>query len=179
MLELFVLAVGLSMDAFAVAICRGLRLQKLEFRSVIEVSLYFGLFQAIMPLCGYFFGMQVYSFIEQIDHWVAFALLSMIGVNMIKNSREEHANETEQPLFILAIATSLDSLAVGISLIVTNHNIFSTVLIIGLVTFSLSAFGVFLGFKFGDKHQSNAEMLGGFILIALGLKILIDNFIFQ
>ena len=179
LLELFILAVGLSMDAFADSICKGLSLKKLNARHAATVGLYFGGFQAGMPLIGYLLGMQFQQFITSIDHWIAFALLVFIGFNMVRESREEAEALDDQlnpkAMLGLAVATSIDALAVGVTLAFLNVSILPAVSFIGLVTFCLSAFGVALGHRFGAKYKSKAELLGGIVLILMGSKILCEH----
>ncbi len=178
--ELFVLAVGLSMDAFAVAICKGLAIGRTTLKSSMIVGLWFGFFQALMPLAGYFVGLQLSDLIGAFDHWVAFCLLGAIGVSMIIESRSRKEEE-ESPLLSwramlpLAIATSIDALASGIALAAVDGNIYWAVSFIGVITFILSSFGVKLGSIAGSKYKSKAELAGGLILIAIGLKILIQH----
>ena len=184
--ELIILAVGLSMDAFAVAICKGLSMKKVSFKEMAIVGLWFGGFQALMPLIGYFLGEAFEKYIEQIDHWVAFVLLVLIGALMIKESfekeeKKEEEKEDSSPLafktmFTMAIATSIDALAVGISFgILPDVNITVAVSSIGIITFILSAVGVKIGNVFGAKYKSKAEFAGGIILALLGTKILLEH----
>ena len=185
--ELIILAVGLSMDAFAVAICKGLSMKKVSFKEMAIVGLWFGGFQALMPLIGYFLGEAFEKYIEQIDHWVAFVLLVLIGALMIKESfekeekKEEEKEDSSSPLafktmLTMAIATSIDALAVGISFgILPDVNITVAVSSIGIITFILSAVGVKIGNVFGAKYKSKAEFAGGIILVLLGIKILLEH----
>ncbi len=176
--ELFLTAVALSMDAFAVSVCKGLSVQKLKTRHALCVGLYFGGFQALMPLLGYFLGSQFERFIVSVDHWIAFVLLGFIGFNMIKE-----ANETEElddsfsfkTMLTLAVATSIDALAVGITFAVIKADIVPAVTLIGTITFSLSIVGIKIGNVFGAKFKSKAEICGGILLIGMGLKILIEH----
>ena len=181
-LELAVLAVGLSMDAFAVSICKGLALKKIRVRHMATVGAWFGGFQALMPLIGYFLGSMFADSIRAFDHWVAFALLALIGGNMIREalSGEAECEECDNALgfktmLVMAVATSIDALAVGISLAMVSANIWVSVVFIGVVTFLLSGLGVKLGSVFGAKYKSKAELAGGVILILLGLKILLEH----
>ena len=180
--ELLVLAVGLSMDAFAVAICKGLALGKSSFKSAVIVGLWFGFFQALMPLIGYFVGLQLSDYIKAFDHWVAFVLLAAIGISMIVESRSKK-EENESPslniraMFPLAVATSIDALASGIALAAVDGNIYWAVSFIGIITFTLSAIGVRLGSLAGVRYKSKAELAGGIILIAIGAKILIEHLV--
>ncbi|MBR2916636.1 MAG: manganese efflux pump [Clostridia bacterium] len=177
--ELFVIAVGLSMDAFAVAICKGLSVQKIKVKHALIAGIYFGSFQAIMPLIGYFLGSYFENAIVSIDHWVVFVLLSLIGGNMIKEAlgKEEELSCSFCPkeMFPLALATSIDALAVGISLALLKVNIYASVSFIGIITFILSAAGIYIGHFFGAKYKSKAEFLGGVVLIAMGIKILLEH----
>ena len=183
--ELFILAVGLSMDAFAVSVCKGLSVRRAGVKECCIAGLYFGGFQALMPAIGYFLGVQFREYITSVDHWIAFLLLGIIGFNMIRESREKE-EETEvcpgnenpfavKEMLLLAVATSIDALASGIALAAVDGNIFIAVSFIGLITFALSAFGVRLGAIAGAKYRSKAELCGGIILIAIGLKILIEH----
>lgn len=179
LLDLFVLAIGLSMDAFAVSICKGLSVQKLQPKHMLVVGLYFGGFQALMPAVGYLLGRQFEQYITAVDHWIAFVLLGVIGVNMILESR--HPAEEQTPDFgvkamlTMAVATSIDALAVGISFAFLQVDIVPAVSFIGAVTFILSAVGVKIGNVFGAKYKSKAELVGGIILVAMGVKILLEH----
>ena len=171
--ELFILAVGLSMDAFAVSICKGLSLGKIKPKHMCIAGAWFGGFQALMPFIGYYLGSLFADMVTRYSHWVAFALLLAIGGNMIKESLGEEENVSNdmgfKSMLLLAIATSIDALAVGVSLA------FLKVLFIGCITFVCSAAGVKIGSIFGDKYQSKAELCGGIILILIGIKILLDG----
>ncbi|MBQ6851804.1 MAG: manganese efflux pump [Oscillospiraceae bacterium] len=179
--ELFLLAIGLSMDAFAVSICKGLSVKKAGLRESAICGVWFGGFQAIMPLLGFFLGTLFAGTIEAFDHWVAFGLLAVIGINMLKEAfskeQEEHdADLSVKTMFIMAVATSIDAMAVGISLAMAgNVNIFFAVLLIGITTFILSAAGVKVGNVFGCRFEKKAQVAGGVILILLGLKILLEH----
>lgn len=178
--ELFVLAVGLSMDAFAVAVCKGLAMRETKPKSMVVVGLWFGGFQALMPLIGYGVGVQFSEAIQAVDHWLAFLLLAAIGGNMIKEalSKEEEPGDASlapKAMVLLALATSIDALAVGVGFAFLNVNIVPAVAFIGVVTFLLSAAGVKAGSIFGSKYKSRAELLGGCILILLGGKILLEH----
>lgn len=178
--ELFLIAVGLSMDAFAVAICKGLSAKKVTPKTMAIVGGYFGVFQGLMPLIGYFVGLQFQSYIENFDHWIAFALLSVIGINMIREAlSHEEDNEgcdlSVKSMLPLAIATSIDALAVGVTFAFIGTDIVPAVTFIGITTFILSAAGVKLGSIFGAKYKSKAEIFGGCILILMGLKILLEH----
>lgn len=178
-IDLFILAVGLSMDAMAVSICKGLSVQKLKFHHALITGLYFGGFQAAMPLLGYFLGRQFSSYIESIDHWIAFILLALIGGNMIKESfgKEEECNCSFCPkaMIPMAIATSIDALAVGVTFAFLNVSIIPAVSLIGVITFSLSAVGVYIGHLFGSRFKAKAERIGGIVLILMGLRILLEH----
>lgn len=183
--ELFIIAVGLSMDAFAVAICKGLSVKKAGIKEMAKAGLWFGGFQALMPAIGYFLGSTFEAYITKIDHWVAFVLLGIIGTNMIKESlskEEEVSGEKSdnsmniKEMFTLAIATSIDALAVGITFaLLPDVNIGAAVGFIGVITFALSAVGIKIGNIFGIKFKSKAEFAGGLILILMGLKILLEH----
>ncbi|MBE5929721.1 MAG: manganese efflux pump [Lachnospiraceae bacterium] len=177
--DLFVIAVGLSMDAFAVAICKGLSVKKVTVKHGLIVGLYFGGFQAAMPLLGFLLGSSFAKYIEAFDHWVAFVLLGIIGINMIRESREKeeeiNASFGLKAMLPMAVATSIDALAVGISFAFMRVQIGWAVLFIGVITFTLSAIGVKLGNLFGAKYKSAAELSGGIILILLGTKILLEH----
>lgn len=180
-LELLILAIGLSMDAFAVSVCKGLAMKKLEFKNMAIVGLWFGEFQALMPSIGYFLGVQFKNQITAIDHWIAFVLLGIIGANMIKEAcskddeEEVKANLDVKTMFMLAIATSIDALAVGITFAFLSVNLVHAVTFIGITTFILSAVGVGIGNIFGTKYKAKAEIAGGIILILLGIKILLEH----
>lgn len=178
--ELFLLALALSMDAFAVAICKGLSLSKIHIKHCIKVGLWFGGFQALMPCIGFFAASLFSHVIQSFDHWVAFVLLAIIGINMIKESRESTDEDTDASLgfkvmFMMAIATSIDALAVGITFAFLNVNIFTAALLIGATTFTCCAIGVKIGNVFGAKHKGKAEFAGGLILILLGIRILLEH----
>ena len=177
--ELLLIAVGLSMDAFAVSICKGLSVQKVKPKHAACVALYFGGFQALMPLIGYFLGSSLKSLIESYDHWIAFVLLALIGANMIREafSEEETQNDSFsfRTMFMMAIATSIDALAVGISFAFLGVDIVTAALLIGATTFVLSGAGIFVGNIFGSKYKSKAELAGGIVLILIGAKILLEH----
>ena len=181
-LELFILAVGLSMDAFAVSVCKGLAMKKASRKAQLCCGAWFGGFQALMPLIGYFLGTLFIDAISAIDHWIAFGLLALIGVNMLREAlgkEEEEAADADlsvKTMFILAVATSIDALAVGISLAMAGvGSIWLAVLLIGVTTFVLSAIGVRVGNVFGSRYEKRAETVGGVILILLGVKILLEH----
>lgn len=176
--ELLVLAVGLSMDAFAVAVSKGLSLRTITVKDMMIVGLWFGLFQGLMPLIGYLLGTYSGAFIHHYSSWIAFILLTLIGINMIREAygeeEESDSSLSFKTMFILAIATSIDALAVGVSLALLEVNILESVIIIGITTFIISAIGVKIGSIFGAKYKSKAEIAGGVILILLGVRIIID-----
>ena len=180
-IELFLIAIGLSADAFAVAVCKGLNMKKINGKIAVIIGLFFGGFQALMPLIGWVLGKQFEQYIVSFDHWVAFVLLAFIGGKMIKESFESECEccARELPdlkeLFVLAIATSIDALAVGITFAFLSVNIVEAVSLIGLTTFILSVVGVFIGAKFGAKYKNKAELAGGVILVLIGLKILLEH----
>ncbi|MBQ5960246.1 MAG: manganese efflux pump [Firmicutes bacterium] len=178
--ELILTAIGLAMDAFAVSICKGLALQKLKFRHMLLAGLYFGVFQALMPLIGYYLGSIFSGFIEKIDHWVAFVLLLWIGIRMIREGlsakdEEADADFSVKTMLILAVATSIDALAVGISFAVLSVRIIPAVSLIGIITFVICFAGVWIGHVFGSKLNKGAEVLGGSVLILIGVKILLEH----
>ncbi len=182
LLELFLLAVGLSMDAFAVAVCKGLGMRRVTLKNAALVGGYFGIFQAGMPLIGYFLGKQFASYIVAVDHWIAFSLLAFLGIRMIVESRKkdcgdchEEADLRLRTMLVLAVATSIDALAVGISLAFLQVDILSAVFFIGVITFTLSMIGVKVGNVFGKKWESRAELAGGVILVLIGLNILLEH----
>ena len=180
--ELFLIGVGLSMDAFAVAICKGLGMERINKRDALLLALFFGGFQALMPLTGYLLGSRFASYIERWDHWIAFVLLAFIGGNMIRESREQAEEETGhcgnisyRELFTLAVATSIDALAVGVSFAFLGVRIAPAVTLIGCTTFVLTLAGVWVGNLFGSRYKSRAELTGGVILILIGVKILLEH----
>ncbi len=183
--SIFLIGVGLAMDAAAVSLAKGMSLKKEQLvEYAFKLAFFFGIFQAGMPLIGYFAGTQFASYIQQVDHWIAFVLLVLIGVNMIKESNEEKEEEvcilsiSYKSILLLAIATSIDALAIGVSFAFLNVNIYYAILIIGITTFLISLFCVFIGKKVGSVFQKYAERFGGSILIFLGLKILIEHLFF-
>ena len=183
-IELFVIAVGLSMDAFAVSICKGLSVRKLKPRHAVICGAYFGGFQALMPVIGWLLGRQFEVLIKSIDHWIAFALLVLIGANMIREAvknEEENLNDSFTPrtMLPLAVATSIDALAVGVTFAFLDVEIVPAVSMIGVTTFVLSAVGVKIGNVFGAKYKSKAELVGGIVLVAMGIKILIEHLFFE
>ncbi len=179
-LELFLVAVGLSMDAFAVAVCKGLASGKVRARHMLIPGAWFGVFQALMPLIGYFLGSRFEKYIVSVDHWIAFVLLAGIGANMLREARKDGAGEEDASLAVkvmlpLALATSIDALAVGITFGFLQVRILPAVLFIGTVTFLLSAAGVKVGSIFGERWRKSAQIAGGVILILLGVKILLEH----
>ena len=180
LLELFVIAVGLSMDAFAVSICKGLSVRKLKPKHALTVGVYFGGFQMLMPLIGFALGVRFQSFITSIDHWIAFVLLGLIGANMIRESREQdEENHSDSfsfgTMLPLAVATSIDALAVGVTFAFLQVSILPAVCFIGATTFILSCIGIRIGHVFGLKYKSRAELFGGAVLILMGIKILLEH----
>lgn len=183
LIELFLIGVGLSMDAFAVAVCKGLNMHHFKYGHAFVISCFFGGFQALMPLIGWFLGSQFESYITSIDHWIAFVFLGFIGANMIKESLSEEKNEigseeerlNVKELFLLAVATSIDALAVGITFAFLKIEIISAIALIGCITFILAFIGVIIGYNFGSRFQNKAQFSGGVILILIGLKILLEH----
>lgn len=181
--EILLIAVSLSMDAFAVAVCKGLAMKKCTWKKAAIVGLYFGFFQAGMPLIGYFLGRQFKGFVESVDHWIAFVLLAIIGIGMIKEALtpgEECENCGDESLDIksmvgLAVATSIDALAIGVAFSLQDVKIIPSVCMIGITTFVISAGGVKIGNRFGGKYQKRAELAGGCVLVLMGLKILLED----
>ena len=179
-IELLLIAIGLSMDAFSVSICKGLTTRKFSWRMALVCGLWFGLFQALMPIIGYFLGAQFQEMIEAYDHWIAFGLLFLIGANMIREAiwgKEEQQDGSLgfKTMLLLAIATSIDALAVGVSFACIQVKLWSSVLIIGLTTFVFSVLGVKIGNVFGSRYEKSASIVGGIILILIGLKILLEH----
>ena len=181
-IELLLIAVSLSMDAFSVSICKGLTTKRFSWRMALVCGLWFGLFQALMPIVGYFLGAQFESFIHFYAHWIAFGLLLLIGANMIREAvwgkKEEGENNNSldfKTMFLLAIATSIDALAVGVSFACIQVRLWSSVLLIGLTAFLFSVLGVKIGNVFGSKYEKSAGIIGGIILILIGLKILLEH----
>lgn len=185
LIELFILAVGLSMDAFAVSVCKGLAVQKAGVKECCIVGVWFGGFQALMPLTGYLLGTRFKDYITSVDHWIAFVLLLIIGINMIRESGERDDDgkvcpKEENPfafktMLMLAVATSIDALAVGITLAFLNVALIPSVTFIGATTFVISAVGIRIGNIFGTKYKSKAEFVGGLILVCIGVKILLEH----
>ena len=179
-LEVVLVAIGLAMDAFAVSICKGLSMKKMSWKKAIIVGGYFGIFQGLMPVIGYFLGTTFENLVTKIDHWIAFVLLVFIGINMLK---EAFGNESEncndnvdfKTMVVLAIATSIDALAVGITFAFLKTNIVLASILIAIITFVVCIIGVKIGNQFGDKYERKAETVGGLILIFMGIKILLEH----
>lgn len=182
--ELLLIAVGLSMDAFAVSVCKGLSMRKMNPRHALVIGLYFGGFQGLMPLLGYILGVRFQGAINAYDHWIAFILLCIIGGGMIKESIETGEDSCDasiafKDMLVLAVATSIDALAVGVTFAFLQVTIIPAVSFIGIITFLLSVAGVKVGTVFGIRYKSKAEFTGGVILIAIGLKILVEHLFFK
>lgn len=179
-LEIVFIGFGVAMDAFAAAICKGLSMKKFKVKHALIIALYFGLFQAFMPALGYLLGGAFATAVEKVDHWIAFFLLTVIGINMI---RESFSKEKIKPnndikikeMLLISIATSIDALAVGVSFAFLKTNVYVSIAILGTITFILAYIGVMIGNKFGSKYKSAAELIGGIILILIGLKILLEH----
>ena len=174
------IAIGLAMDAFAVAVCKGLSLKKITIKNSIIIGFYFGFFQCLMPIVGYFLGISFEGVVTKVDHWVAFFLLVVIGYNMLKEIRENDSDYFDdridfKSMFPLAVATSIDALAIGITFAFLKVNIVISSLLIGVITFALSVIGVVIGNKFGNKYKKKAQLVGGIILIFMGVKILFEH----
>lgn len=181
--ETIFIAIGLAMDAFAVSVCKGLSMKKISWKKAVIIAAYFGIFQMLMPLVGYILGISFSDLIRNIDHWIAFILLSFIGGKMIREAycKEESINDKidMNTMILLAIATSIDALAVGITYAFLDaHNVFLSFSLIGIITFAISLIGVKVGNKFGDKYGTKTQIFGGVILIIMGIKILIAHTIF-
>ena len=179
-IEILLISIGLAMDAFAVSVCKGLAMKKMSWKKAIIIGLYFGIFQAVMPVIGYFLGTTFERFITYVDHWVAFILLVGIGINMVKEafdkeSENRNDNVDMKTMLVLSIATSIDALAIGITFACLKIQIVMPVITIGLITFIISVIGVKIGNQFGDKYGKKAEIMGGVILILLGIKILLEH----
>lgn len=185
-ISLLLIALGLAMDAFSVAVTDGIIIKELKFKNALKIGLYFGLFQAIMPCIGWVLGIGFIQYIQNIDHWIAFILLTLIGGNMlysalkgsdddVRTDRDPLAHKT---LFFLAIATSIDALAVGVTFATMQQPIISSALVIGVVSLVLSTCGVYIGKKFGDLFGNKAELIGGAVLIGIGIKILVEHLFF-
>lgn len=180
-LSVFLIGVGLAMDAFAVSMCKGMAMKKPAIRAVLTIGIWFGAFQFLMPMIGFYLGDAMYDLISDYDHWIAFALLALIGANMVREGLSDEDEGIDsgigiKTMLLLAIATSIDALAVGISFAMAESSIFESALIIGVTTFAISAVGVKIGSVFGDRLGSKAEVAGGVILICIGLKILLESY---
>ena len=178
--ELAVLAVGLSMDAFAVSVCKGLALQRVSWKECCIAGAWFGGFQALMPLLGYLLGTQFEQFVTSVDHWIAFVLLGIIGGNMIREALSKDEDQLDASLacktmLLLAVATSIDALAVGVSFAFMTLNIWLSVVIIGVTTGLFSAAGLYIGRAFGSRWQKPAQIAGGIVLILIGVKVLFEH----
>ena len=178
--ELFIIAVSLSMDAFAVSVCKGLSVERPRLRHCLTCGGWFGAFQALMPLIGWLLGVRFQGMIVSVDHWIAFVLLSLIGFNMVRESRGGAAEELDcsfspRAMLPLAVATSIDALAVGVTFAFLRVDILPAVALIGVCTFVISAIGVKVGNVFGTRYKSKAELLGGVVLVLIGLKILLEH----
>ncbi len=179
-LGIVLIAIGLSMDAFAVSVCKGLSMKKMDWKKTVIIGAYFGAFQAIMPLIGYLLGIGFQDRVTSIDHWIAFTLLIIIGINMIKEAFEgaeegKNDNVDFKEMIVLAVATSIDALAIGITFAFLEINIFLAIDIIGIITFVISVIGVKIGNVFGNKYEKGAQIVGGVILILMGIKILLEH----
>lgn len=179
--EIFFISIGLGMDAFAVSICKGLSMLKMNWKKATIIALYFGIFQGVMPIIGFALAKKISNSIIYINYWIAFILLMAIGINMIKeafnNNEKEDDNVSFKTMSILAIATSIDALAVGVTFAFLNANISVLVILVGIITGILSLIGVKIGNKFGEKYKRKAEVFGGIVLIFIAIKILIENVI--
>lgn len=178
-IETSLIAIGLAMDAFSVAICKGLSMQKFEIKKAVIIGLYFGIFQGLMPIIGFFLGGTFAETIEAYDHWIGFGLLAIIGINMIREAfdKDEEVNDKVdfQSMIWLAIATSIDALTVGITFSFLKVNIWFVALLIAMITYVLSVLGVLIGNKFGCKYKAKAEVAGGVILLLMGVKIVLEH----
>ena len=183
-IEIALIGVGLAMDAFAVSICKGLAMRRMNYKKAIIIAAFFGVFQALMPALGYVLGTTFANKIAAIDHWIAFILLALIGANMIKEALSSDDDECQDDslrlgdLIMLSIATSIDALAVGITFAFFNVSLLLSVSMIGIITFIICVIGVKVGNVFGEKYKSKAELAGGLILMVMGAKILIDHLFF-
>lgn len=184
--ELLLIGISLSADAFSVAVCRGLEMKKVNYKHALVISLFFGGFQALMPLIGYLIGFAFKDLVQSVDHWIAFGLLALIGGNMIfesiKAKKQDEVNVNTnydklnlKRLLIMAIATSIDALAIGVTLAFSGANIYLAIMIIGVITFILSFLGVVIGNKIGNKLEGKAEIIGGIVLMLIGVKILLEH----
>lgn len=179
-IEIILISIGLGMDAFAVAICKGLAMKKMDWKKAFTIAVYFGVFQALMPFIGYELGINFKDAIQEIDHWIAFILLVSIGINMIREALKKDDDDVNddvgfKTMIVLALATSIDALAVGVTFAFLEVQIIIPIIMIGIITFAMSFVGVKIGNYFKDKFKDKAEILGGIILIAMGAKILIEH----
>ena len=178
--EIFLISIGLGMDAFAVSICKGLSIQKINCQKALIIALYFGIFQALMPMVGFLLAKNLSSELINLNYWIAFILLSVIGINMIiqsfKNDEKENDDISFKTMFVLAIATSIDALAVGVSFAFLKMDITIAVICIGIITFILSLIGVKLGNVFGEKYKQKAEITGGIFLIFIAFKMILEHY---
>lgn len=179
-IELLIIAIGVSMDAFAVSICKGLSVSRLRPKHMLSVGLWFGGFQALMPLLGYYVGIHFSDLVSSVDHWIAFVLLAIIGLGMIKESRDKDCDDMDpdfsfRTMLAMAVATSIDALAIGVSLAFLKVDIWMSVLIIGITTGLFSMLGINIGNVFGSRYKSTAELIGGIILVVMGVKILVEH----
>ena len=177
--ELLLTAIGLSMDAFAVSVCKGLGMRKMRYDQALVIGLYFGVFQALMPLLGWLLGPSFSCYIQSFDHWIAFVLLGLIGTNMVRESGagEEKLDDsfTVSTMLLLAVATSIDALAIGVTFAFLGVNIVEAIILIGITTGIISGVGLKIGNVFGSRYKSKAEMAGGIVLILMGIKILVQH----
>lgn len=179
-IELLIIAIGVSMDAFAVSVCKGLSVSRLRPKHMLSVGLWFGGFQALMPLIGFYVGIHFSDLVSSVDHWIAFVLLAIIGFGMVKESRDKDCDDIDpdfsfRTMFAMAVATSIDALAIGVSLAFLKVDIWMSVLIIGITTGLFSMLGINIGNVFGSRYKSTAELVGGIILILMGVKILVEH----
>lgn len=184
LVEIFLIGVGLSMDAFAVSVCKGLSMKRVNYKHALIIALFFGVFQAIMPTIGWALGSRLKALIDPIDHWIAFGLLAFVGGKMLWDALFGTSDDCEtdrefkldiKELFMLAIATSIDALATGIMFALVQVEIVSTVLLIGCTTFVISFVGVMIGNKFGSRYEKASNIIGGIVLILIGIKVLIEH----
>lgn len=179
-IELLIIAIGVSMDAFAVSVCKGLSVSRLRPKHMLSVGLWFGGFQALMPLIGFYVGIHFSDLVSSVDHWIAFVLLAIIGFGMVKESRDKDCDDIDpdfsfRTMLAMAVATSIDALAIGVSLAFLKVDIWMSVLIIGITTGLFSMLGINIGNVFGSRYKSTAELVGGIILILMGVKILVEH----
>lgn len=179
-IELLIIAIGVSMDAFAVSVCKGLSVRRLRPKHMLSVGLWFGGFQALMPLIGFYVGIHFSDLVSSVDHWIAFVLLAIIGFGMVKESRDKDCDDIDpdfsfRTMLAMAVATSIDALAIGVSLAFLKVDIWMSVLIIGITTGLFSMLGINIGNVFGSRYKSTAELVGGIILILMGVKILVEH----